>query len=156
MDDDVGIEGGELIELAQQRLRVLLARSGRGAAGRRRRARARSVLLADSAGGGHELVGVGSFVRRATFREQAQLVAAPLVNDLSPVAWTRSAVGPSLCERLVGLSELARGGSGLAACICSASSVMPRRSQNSIASLRIENAAAGPVGTNWRRRDCRR
>ena len=30
------------------------------------------------------------------------------MNDLSPIAWTRSAVGPSSAERLLGLSELGK------------------------------------------------
>ena len=106
MDEDVGIEGGELIELAQQRLRVLslvACEEQLGGVGKRVRG---PFLLADCAGGGDELVGVGSFVRRATFREQAQLVAAPsgerfVASCLDPVGGRSE-----LCERLLGASEL--------------------------------------------------
>ena len=93
--------------------------SRRSASAWRRSLRARSSSAASAtpprpaaahrlAGGRDEVVRIGSFVGRAAFCEQTQLLAAP--TDERLVAHRLDSVRgrPELCERLLGLSELGK------------------------------------------------
>ena len=133
---------GELVELLQQRARLRAPTLGEVELRDCGEGEHDEPVETHVAGRGDELAR-GGFFRGATLCEQLYLQRACCDEAMSPLASIRSASGPasaSACSVWPSSASAA----GIAERVCSAISVMPRRSQKAIASPMASSAARGP------------